>query len=216
MFGFIEPKPTTTNIGHLCLELDGRFYEMLRSIMDDVKRRLPSQRQPKAGQEMGQEESWLHYMLKFLVVKHLIDNLKVPEEFVETEKDLGFTAPDVYVSKPREIAVEIETFYGSGEPYNVKLAPKLKKYEEAYFKGELWLVVPNIQALLYVDDLLKLRRDYRQKLNVEVYTLDLTGKGAELTYGERRQAGLMRLIDLLKLFKDRGLRRHQNFLKSKM
>jgi hypothetical protein len=214
MFGFIQPEPITVNVGHQCLELDRRFYERLRSIREEVKRRLPSQMQPKVGQELGQEESWSHYTLKFLVVKHLVDNLKVPEKFVKTEEGLDFTIPDIYVSQPKEIAVEIETFYGTGEPYNAKLIPKLEKYREAHFEGELWLVVPNIQALLYVDDLLKLRRDYRrEKLNVEVYTLDLTGDGAELTCGEKRQAGLVRLVDLLKLFRDRGLKRHQKFLK---
>ena len=214
MFGFIKPRPEITfDIGKHCLDLYNRFYERLDLIKNEVERKLLSQRQPKVGQELNQEESWLHYTLKFFVIKHLIDNLKIPEESIDTEKRLGFAIPDVYVDQFKQIAIEIETFYGTIDPYNCKLIPKINEYKDAQFKGELWLVVPNIQALLYVDDLLKLRKDYRHDLNIEIYTLDLTGEGAELIYKEKRQPGLIKLVDLLKLFKDKGLKRSQEFLK---
>jgi hypothetical protein len=200
------------DIGRWCLELDRRFYETLDKIKEEVTRRLSSGRQPRSGKELGQEESALHYSLKFLVVKHLIDNLKVSENSIRTEEEVESIIPDVYVSWPKKIAVEIETFYGTGDPYHVKLISKVEDYRKAEFKDELWLVVPNIQALLFVDELLKLRRDYKKELDLEVYTLDLTGYGAELTCGERRGPGLIRLIDVLRLFKERGLKRPQKFL----
>jgi len=205
----LEPQ----DIGRWCLELDRRFYETLDKIKEEVTRRLSSGRQPRSGKELGQEESALHYSLKFLVVKHLIDNLKVSENSIRTEEEVKSIIPDVYVSWPEEIAVEIETFYGTGDPYHVKLIPKVDDYRNAKFKGELWLVVPNIQALLLVDELLKLRKDYKKELDLEVYTLDLTGYGAELTCGERRGPGLVKLVDVLRLFKERGLKRPQKFLK---
>lgn len=209
MFGFLEPRPYTINIGQQCMELESEFYRRLEEIMNEVKGRLPSQRQPVAGDELGQEESWLHYALKFLAIKHLMDNCGKPESSIKTEEMIGGVRADV--SCEETIAIEIETFYGTILPFERKLVPKIKEYSG--FQGQLWFVIPNIQALLYVDDLLKLRRDCRDAgMKLEIYTLDLTGDGGELLYGKRMKPGLIKLVDVLKWLRRNGLGRHQKFL----
>lgn len=210
MFGFLRPFPHTINIGRQCLELESQFYRRLEEIVNEIKRRLPSQLQPVAGDELGQEESWLHYALKFLVIKHLIDNCRESVDSIETEEVIyGNVRADVLYNKM--IAVEIETFYGTILPFERKLVPKLKGYSG--FQGQLWLVIPNIQALLYVDDLLKLRKDYRgEGMKLEIYTLDLTGNGGKVLYDKQVEPGLVKFVDVLKWLRRNGLERHQKFL----
>ncbi|MEM4005808.1 MAG: hypothetical protein QXM43_09300, partial [Desulfurococcaceae archaeon] len=207
---FLKPLPYTINIGRQCLELESQFYRRLEEIVNEIKRRLHSQLQPVAGDELGQEESWLHYALKFLVIKHLIDNCGKSEDSIKTEEEI-YRNVRADVSCKENIAIEIETFYGTILPFERKLVPKLKEYSG--FQGQLWLVVPNIQALLYVDDLLKLRRDYRDKgMELEIYTLDLTGNGGVLLYDKQMKPGLVKFVDVLKWLRRNGLGRHQKFL----
>jgi len=41
----------------------------------------------------------------------------------------------------------------------------------------MWIVVPNPQAVIYLPLLLRARRELRRRYDVELYTLDATGRG---------------------------------------
>jgi hypothetical protein len=108
----------------------------------------------------------------------------------------------LYEGIPKEIAIEIETMWGTGDPIGAKINPHTVNPYFGKFKGELWLVIPNLQALLYARELLKLRHDYKKDgLNLEVYITDVTGKGAYYIYKEKREPGLIKLVDVLKFIR---------------
>ncbi len=202
-FGFVEVDVHTNKIGHYSLELEGKFYRELEKAIKWVRRNVSAPYQPEPGDEQGQSESWLHWALKHLTYQHLILNEGINEERIKSEVELGIgKRADVYVESSR-IAVEVETMYGTGDPIGAKINPKtVKPYFDSKFNGELWLVVPNLHALMYARELLKLRRDYRkEELTLEIYVADLTGSGAELIYGEKRKPGLVKLVDILKFIK---------------
>jgi hypothetical protein len=202
-FGFAEAYGLS--IGEYALKLEGEFIKKLEEIIRMVKDKVSSIKLPKPGPE-GEfpEESWLHLALKHLTYAHLLFNEGVAEEGIECEKEVeGVGKIADVLCKKMNIAIEIETMYGTGDPIGVKINPKtIMPYYEHGFKGELWLVIPNIHAFLFLHELLKLRKDYReQQLNLEIYVADVTGMGAWQIYGEKRGPGLVRLIDVLNFIK---------------
>jgi len=200
MFGFVKVRPHSESIGENSLELEGEFRKKLEESLAWTKRNVSSFNMPKPGKELTQEESWLHWILKHLVYRHLIKNMKVKEEQIKSEVEVNGVnkIADVYVSEPKEIAIEIETMWGTGDPIEAKISPYTVKPYLDNFKGELWLVIPNLQALLYARELLKLRHDYKKGgLNLEVYITDVTGEGARCIYKEEREPGLIKLVDVL-------------------
>ena len=212
LFGFVKPGAVTGLIGRQSSELANQYENKLNEIKDKLERELPLPHRPKRGENEGE----LHYRLKFLVIKHLRDNCNINVDQIKTEKMEDGIKPDVSTENgSKRYYIEIETLYGTRDPLS-KLQEKLDRFLGQKCEGqkcEVWLVVPNTQALLYVDDLLKARKDYRSKeVNVEVYTTDLTGEGSRLIYGEEKEAGLIKLTDLLKWFKKHNLKRHPKFL----
>ena len=226
-WGFIELKPspregTAPPPVTLILSFYNNYYNefrrKLKRIVEDLGKRWPIELQPKLSPE---RESPLHYALKYLVVNHLHENEGIAMKDIETEEELGYARPDVYVkTRDREIAVEIETLYRKGSPrLGVKLRDEvLEKYfpnnfRPNKFKGELWLVIPNLHALLFCDEIVKVVKDYRKKgCNVHVYLLDLTGKGHEIRSGRKASPGLIRLEDVVEILRAHGLRREVRWL----
>jgi len=206
-FGFAETPIHSPSIGEYALELEGKFYRKLEEIIAWTRRKIEPINWPKPGDEGGQPESWLHWALKHLAYAHLICNEGVNEGDIKSEEIIiEDKVTDVICRTPdRLIAIEIETMYGTGDPVGAKINPRtLKPYLEGGFNGELWLLIPNLHALLYVSDLLRLRESYRKRgLKLEIHIADVTGLGAELIYGERRNSGLIKLIDVLKFTKQR-------------
>jgi len=173
------------------------MYKRLNRIVEILKSKISGKYCPVPGKELGQEESWMHYALKWLVLQHLVSRGLAKAEEIEFEKDdlNEKIIPDVYVEN-RKLAVEIETFYGVGDPW-AELNEKLRRYEKLNYK--LWIVVPNTQAFLFAREILKLRKDYREEeLEVEVFTLDLTGYGHKLVYGKKSKPGLIELPKVIK------------------
>lgn len=204
-FGFAKTPPHSISIGEYALELEGKFREKLIEIMEWVRKKVEPPNWPEQGDEGDQQEGWLHLALKHLVYAHLLSNEKVDIKNIKSEnKIIDEKIADVVCEAPSKlIAIEIETMYGTGDPIGAKINQRtIKPYLENRFNGELWLVIPNLHALLYAGDLLRLRRSYREEgLNFEIYVADVTGEGAKLIYGEERKPGLIKLIDVLKFIK---------------
>jgi len=197
-FGFVELSPHSSSIGEYVLELHGKFCEELAKVIEKVRRRI----EPVNWPEPKEGESWLHWALKHLAYMHLIENEGISEDSIKSEVSVipGKVA-DVATS---DIAIEIETMYGTGDPIGAKINPyTIRPYLEKNFKGELRLIIPNLHALLYTSSLLRLRKSYRRRgLNLEIYAVDVTGMGARLIYNEERKPGLVKLIDMLKFIKE--------------
>ena len=212
-FGFVEVELHTSEIGHYSLELEREFYNKLEDSIRWVKDNVSMRHRPRPGNEHDQqEESWLHWALKHLTYRHLICNEKVKEYEIKSEYHIKSKSEenispaegkiaDVYVESESPIAIEIETMYGTGDPIEAKIRP-FTTLPYLGFKGELWLVIPNLHALMYAKELVKFRRDCRKEgLKLEVYVADVTGLGAKRIYGEERSPGLIKFVDVLKFIK---------------
>ena len=68
------------------------------------------------------------------------------------------------------LAVEIETFYGRGDIVTHLEHNKLVPYRGKGYK--VWVVIPNLQAMLFAKELLELQRRAREDLDVEVLSLN--------------------------------------------
>ena len=184
------------------------FQEQIQRIVKQVRNKLPGPKWPKSSPT---DESELHKYLKYVVINHFIENEDIDPDEIETE--FGEPPIDVYVkNKNKNIAVEIETLYGRGDPSD-RINELLRRYYEKEFKGQLWLVFPNQQALLFCEDIIKLTKDYRKKgLKVEPYILDISGEGYEMLSGKKMEPGLIKLVSVIKLLRNKGLRRDVRWL----
>jgi len=141
------------------------FYDKLEKIARD----------PKYAVRPSEGESSLHYMLKAFLL-HYFAKMGLRPEDVATEADLGGVRPDIYVG-PLGVAVEVETFYGTGVAPWAKLNETIEKYDVV--KGdprlrEVWLVVPPLQTALFLGGLMRLYREGKKRgRRVRVFTVDV-------------------------------------------
>jgi len=152
--------------------LEDEYWRRLREVSFEVLYRT----RPSAGER----ESELHYLTKAFVVRHLAE--RVDPNCVDTEKGVGAAVFDVVVTcgDLQELAVEVETLYGTGTVVH-KLVETVKRAGgetvERAGKRKMWIVVPNPQAVIYLPLLLRTRRELRKEHDVEFYTLDVTSRG---------------------------------------
>ena len=152
--------------------LEDEYWRRLREVSFEVLYRT----RPSAGER----ESELHYLTKAFVVRHLAE--RVDPNCVDTEKGVGAAVFDVVVTcgNLQELAVEVETLYGTGTVVH-KLVETVKRAGgetvERAGKRKMWIVVPNPQAVIYLPLLLRTRRELRKEHDVEFYTLDVTSRG---------------------------------------
>jgi|GEM_PF-5958220 len=171
------------------------MYEKLNNIRRKLETKINAVDWPKGGGELNNEESWMHYTLKWFALHHLTSRKIAKAKEIKYETKIDSIIPDIIIEN-RKLAIEIETFYGKGDPM-ISLNDKIQEYVNEGYK--LWIVIPNPQALLYSKNLLKFRKDYKENgLDIEIYTLDLTGYGHKLIYEEIRPPGLIKLIDIIK------------------
>ena len=85
--------------------------------------------------------------------------------------------PDIYV-KSKRLAIEIETFYGTGLAPWRKLRRTIEKYLENNVADEVWIIIPPLQTMLYLKDLVSEAKELREKGYgfIKFYTVNLSGK----------------------------------------
>ncbi|MGC8983524.1 MAG: hypothetical protein ACP5KA_07240 [Desulfurococcaceae archaeon] len=155
-WGFVDPLEPLyegTIDEHFVLR-ERKFEELLEGVaanrMAGKVRRSP------------EDESSLHYSLKAFLVYYFIKKEGIPPEGVETEFELGGARADVYV-KPRKLAVEVETFYGTGASPWWKLEETIEKYKRVGAASEVWIVIPPLQAMLYLKDLAEKAKELKKE-----------------------------------------------------
>jgi hypothetical protein len=205
-WGFVRSDRIIFEAGEYYLECSNVFLKQIQSVVNEVRKKLDPQKWPK---DSPTGEDWLHKNLKYIVINHLVYNEGIESDSIGTE--YGEPPIDVYV-KGKDIAVEIETLYGRGEPVD-RINDLLRHYKEKRGFSQLWLVFPNQQALLFCGAILKLTKNYRMEgLNVEPYLLDITGEGHQMLNGKKTAPGLMKLGSVIKLLRNRGLKREVEWL----
>jgi hypothetical protein len=91
----------------------------------------------------------LHYQLKAFIFLYLTKKEGIPADDIETEAKLAEdVVADVYV-KSKRLAVEVETFYGTGQAPWRKLQRTIEKYRGRSEVEKVWIVVPPLQTMLY-------------------------------------------------------------------
>jgi len=151
--------------------IDGCFSAGEKAFYDKLEKIA---RNPKYAVKPSEGESPLHYMLKAFLL-HYFAKMGLRPEDVVAEEELGGVRPDIYV-RPMGVAVEVETFYGTGVAPWAKLNETVEKYDVV--KGsdlrEVWLVVPPLQTALFLGGLVRLYRGWKRRgKRVKVFTVDV-------------------------------------------
>ena len=170
-WAFVEPPGIFgMSLDKCFLECENMFWEKLETL---VKTPKYSWVKESVEEEEGIEgyESTLHYLTKIFIVKYLVEKEKLTPEDIETEVPKGKVVPDIFVLS-KNLAIEVETLYGTGITPWRKLRRTLEKYEGLGYK--LWIVIPNLQMSLYLKGILELIKELKEKNKpVEFYTLNL-------------------------------------------
>jgi len=173
-WGFVEGRGGTFD--EFFGSCEKTFFSELNRAREDVELSHYVERDENASPE--------HESAKILVVKYLAKELGAKDKSeiikmlknreLETEYELNGERADIYVPSQGRY-VEIETFYGTGDPID-KLEKTLKKYREHEIKGRVDVVLlTGIQAFLYARRLFNLAKIYHEEYGLEVdfYLLDL-------------------------------------------
>lgn len=151
------------------------FYNSLEKILNDTKLRHFIREDSEAG--------WEHEALKAVVAEALAMELGAQDRErildilksggIETEYGFGGGRADIYV-KEQNRYVEVETFYGTGDPISGKLDKvTLTKYREKANRVDI--VVLGLHMLLYLKRMLELKRIYKEHYDIDVrfFTVDI-------------------------------------------
>ena len=123
------------------------------------------------------QESTEHYLLKVFTTYYFVEKEQVDIRDIAVEETIcGHTIPDVYI-KSRNIAIEIETLYGEGLAWPNKLKETIEKYKGCTEISEVWLVLPPMQASMYLKYLVSMAKSLRELkvvgTSVKILTVDL-------------------------------------------
>lgn len=192
-----EPMPELT-LDAYAVRREHEFYDTLYRIANNLTAALLVKPSPEPEERIGKPregESLTHYAIKAFVVKYFMEREKVPADNIKTEHKLDSVIVDVLVSYPTRgrIIVEVETLYGTGLPLT-KLVETIES--RVGLAEELWIVIPNPQAMLFLNHIIALR-EYckKQGLPVEFYTLDIEdGELKPITELKRIADGILKSI----------------------
>jgi hypothetical protein len=184
-WGFIEGKGNTFDeiFGHC----EKEFLDKLKKAKEDVELSHYINKDRNASPE--------HEAMKAIVVECLARDLgasnkhevirMLKEKEIETEHELDGGRADIYVRSQRR-CVEIETFYGTGDPIDKLDEETLRKYlnlkelKKREYRVDYVDVVllTGVHALLYAHRLAKLAKIYHEQhhLKVNFYLPDLKEK----------------------------------------
>lgn len=116
------------------------------------------------------KESSLHYLLKIFLVMYLKEKLKLENVKIEEEIERG-VIPDIFVPS-KNLAIEVETLYGTGVAILRKIGRTVEKYKGRGY--ELWVVMPNLQLLMFKKHLKEIKKAFNDEIKLEFYGVDLS------------------------------------------
>lgn len=157
------------NISEYFGKYEKMFYEKLEKL-SNTKYAI-GLKESIEDEENG-KESDLHYLIKLFLVKYLRETDKIKNLEVETKK--VDVIPDIFIPD-KNLAIEIETLYGTGVKFLRKLGRTIEKYKDKGY--ELWVVLPNLQFLLFYKQILEVKNEFKDKVQIKFLTLDLKNRG---------------------------------------
>jgi len=176
MWGLLKVNvPMPESLDPTVVRLEDEYFEKIYELASAVSTIIFVEPSSEDEENIG-GESILHYATKALVVRYL-KKKGVGESRIKTEYELADSRIDVYISDPKlgEVAIEVETLYGTGIPL-LKLRKRIDSRLEKGFK--VWIVIPNPQLIINFRDILVLRRVYRRRFGerVEFFGIDVKSK----------------------------------------
>jgi len=165
-WGFVEGEGETFDEMFECCGKN--FFDELTKVRDNLELFHHVEKDESASPE--------HENMKLAVIECLAEELGAKEKAIEmlksgkikTEYELKGGRADIYVPFQQRF-VEIETFYGTGDPIN-KLEKTLRKYLSSEYEGSRIDIVllTGIQVLLYARKLVNLVELYRKEHGLKV------------------------------------------------
>jgi len=167
-WGFVEGEGQTFD--EIFARSEGRFLDELKKASEDVSLTHWVKIDENAGEE--------HEGMKIIVIEILAKELgarskedvvrMLKERVIETECDLGNgRRADICVRRNQRF-VEIETFYGTGNPIRKLDKETLSKYRESGTNNVDVVLPTGIQALLYAPKLIRLANLYQREYGIKV------------------------------------------------
>ena len=167
-WGFVEGEGQTFD--EIFARSEGRFLDELKKASEDVSLTHWVKIDENAGEE--------HEGMKIIVIEILAKELgarskedvvrMLKEGVIETECDLGNgRRADICVRRNQRF-VEIETFYGTGDPIRKLDKETLLKYRESGASNVDVVLLTGIQALLYAPKLIRLANLYQREYGIKV------------------------------------------------
>jgi|GEM_PF-2901210 len=165
-WGFLEPNGSWRSLSDYFSGYEKKFYNKLEKLSET---KYAISVRESAEDEEGGRESNLHYLLKIFLVKYLKEKLKI-EEDIETETKRNGVIPDIFIPS-ENLAIEVETLYGTGIARLRRLGRTIEKYEGKGYK--LWVVIPNLQLLLFHKDVKEIIKTFKNKAELKFFGVDL-------------------------------------------
>ena len=184
IFGFV-PVSESGDFSYRFTDARERYEKSLKELTKDTVLKL--------AVNLGGNESPEHFRIKLFVVNYLkhmlieqgeinknIDHDKLRKR-IKTEAPLrGEIIADVYLEEKREV-FEVETLYATEEnnqSWEKKIQRTIEKYEGCYNVDKINIILENLTAMMYIDEIIKLKRIWekwskKQNKEVEFYVLNL-------------------------------------------
>ncbi|MCC6023894.1 MAG: phosphoribosyltransferase, partial [Thaumarchaeota archaeon] len=167
-WGFVEVEGQIFGFDWMFREAEGKFFEELSRIGRNIAIRHWVELDPSAGEE--------HESMKVFAAECLARELGRRSEseiaealksgLVRTEHEFGGGRADIYVPSQQRF-VEVETFYGTGNPLDKLDRVTLRKYIDRAKRVNV-VILNGLLAILYARGLAKLARTYREHRGLTV------------------------------------------------
>lgn len=167
-WGFVEGEGQTFD--EIFARSEGRFLDELKKASEDVSLTHWVKIDENAGEEHeGMKIIVIEILAKELGARSKEDVMKMlKERVIETECDLGNgRRADICVRRNQRF-IEIETFYGTGDPIRKLDKETLSKYRERGENNVDVVLLTGIQALLYAPKLIRLANLYQREYGIKV------------------------------------------------
>ncbi len=160
----MEPNGSWRSLSDYFSGYEKKFYNKLEKLSSSE---YAISVRESAEDEEGGKESNLHYFMKIFLVKCLREKFEIEGE-IETETEMEGIIPDIFIPD-KDLAIEVETLYGTGIAILRKLGRAIEKYVGKGYK--LWVVMPNLQLLLFLKDVKEVITNEMELTPIMIWTI---------------------------------------------
>jgi hypothetical protein len=170
-----------------CQRMSRLLMSNIRKDQETVPAYMVTRRSPS--------EHDFHYAVKIFVTKYLVEKKNYPLEAIRTEEKEELGIPDIkivgqLVGLKKDIAIEVETLYGTGSVPLKKISDTIQKYQGQNY--EVWVILKNLDVLFFYGKLKTLQASAKKLWGVEVKFLTLDLANQELVKIEKMSEAFQR------------------------